>query len=156
MAGFKTVRKPKGAMKLTRRRFLHLAAGAAALPTVSGFAWAQTYPARPVRIVVPAAAGGIPDIAARLIGQWLSARVGQPFIIENRPGGGGNIGTEVVVKAAPDGHMLLLVVPNNAFNATLYDEAQLQLHPRHCARLAHSRHARGHDGASVGAGQDGA
>jgi tripartite-type tricarboxylate transporter receptor subunit TctC len=109
-------------MKLTRRRFLHLAAGAAALPAVSGFAWAQSYPMRPVRIVVPAAAGGIPDIAARLIGQWLSERLGQPFIVENRPGGGGNIGTEVIVKASPDGHMLLLVVPNNAFNATLYEK----------------------------------
>jgi tripartite-type tricarboxylate transporter receptor subunit TctC len=107
-------------MKFTRRRFLHLAASAATFPAVSGLA--QAYPMRPVRIIVPAADGGIPDITARLIGQWLSDRFGQPFIIENRPGGGGNIGTELVVKAPPDGHTLLLVVPNNAFNATLYEK----------------------------------
>ena len=86
-------------MKLPRRRFLHLAAGAAALPAVSRFAWAQTYPTRPVRIIVGFAAGGADDIVARLIGQWLSERLGQTFVVENRPGAGGNIGTEAVVRA---------------------------------------------------------
>ena len=85
-------------VKLPRRKFLHLAAGAAALPTVSRFARAQAYPSRPVRIVVPFAPGGSTDIIARLVGQWLSAGLGQPFVIENRPGAGSNIGTEVVVK----------------------------------------------------------
>ena len=96
-------------MKLPRRQFLHLAAGAAALPAVSRIAWAQAYPARPVRMIVGVAAGGATDILARLIGQWLSERLGQPFIIENRPGGGGNIGTEAVVRAPADGYTLLLV-----------------------------------------------
>src|SRR4051794_15794854 len=85
-------------MKLPRRNFLHLAAGAAALPAVSRFAWAQTYPTRPVRIIVGFPAGGGPDIIARLIGQGLSERLGQQFVIENRPGAAGNIGTEIVVK----------------------------------------------------------
>ena len=97
-------------MKLPRRTFLHLAAGAAALPAVSRIAWAQAYPSRPVRIIVAIAAGGAPDILARLMGQWLSERLGQPFVIDNRPGAGGNIGTEAVVRAPPDGYTLLLVV----------------------------------------------
>ena len=88
-------------MKLPRRAFLHLAAGAAALPTVSRFAWAQAYPSRPVRVIVPFAPAGSADITARLIGQWLSERLGQQFIIENRPGAGGNVGTEAVVRAPP-------------------------------------------------------
>ena len=96
-------------MKLPRRRFLHLAAGAAALPAVSRIARAQAYPSRPVRIIVGFAAGGATDITARLIGQWLSERLGQPFVIENRPGAGSNIGTEAVVRAPPDGYTLLLV-----------------------------------------------
>jgi tripartite-type tricarboxylate transporter receptor subunit TctC len=96
-------------MKLPRRNFLHLAAVAAALPAVSRFAWAQAYPSRPVRIIVGFAAGGSADITARLIGQWLSERLGQPFVIENRPGGGGNIGTEAVVRGSPDGYTLLLI-----------------------------------------------
>jgi tripartite-type tricarboxylate transporter receptor subunit TctC len=108
-------------MKLPRRNFLHLAAGAAALPAVSRTAWAQAHPTRPVRIVAPTAPGGAPDIIARLIGQWLSERLGQPFIIENRPGAGTNIGTEAVVRAPPDGYTLLLVSTTNAINATLYD-----------------------------------
>jgi tripartite-type tricarboxylate transporter receptor subunit TctC len=109
-------------MKLPRRQFLHLAAGAAALPTASRFAWAQTYPSRPVRLVVFFPAGGVGDILARLMGQWLSERLGQPFVIENRPGAGGNIGTEAVVRAAPDGYTLLWATSPNAINATFYDK----------------------------------
>src|SRR6516165_6662638 len=110
-------------MKLPhRRQFLHLAAGAAALPTVSRFAWAQAYPSRPVRIVASFAPAGSSDIVARLMGQWLSERLGQPFIIENRPGSGGNIGTEAVVRASPDGYTLLVIGGWNAINATLYDK----------------------------------
>jgi tripartite-type tricarboxylate transporter receptor subunit TctC len=109
-------------MKLPRRKFLHLAAGAAALPAVSRIAAAQAYPSRPVRIIVPFAAGGGIDIVARLIGQWMSERLGKQFVIENRPGGGGNIATEAVVRAAPDGYTLLTVTPANAINATLYDK----------------------------------
>src|SRR6266496_539074 len=96
-------------MKLPRRQFLHLAAGVAALPALSRIARAQTYPSRPVRIIVAFAAGGGNDIFARLMGQWLSERLGQPFVIENRPGAGGNIGTEAVVRASPDGHTLLMI-----------------------------------------------
>jgi len=108
-------------VKLPRRHFLRLAAGASALPAVSRFAWAQTYPSRPVRIIVGFAAGGPNDILARLIGQRLSQRLGQPFVVENRPGAGSNIATEAVVRAPPDGHTLLLVGSPNAINATLYD-----------------------------------
>src|SRR5262249_25381688 len=96
-----------------RRNFLHLAAGAAALPAVSRNAWAQAYPTRPVRIIVGFAAGGGYDIIARLIGQWLSERLGQPFVIENRPGAATNIATQVVVNAPPDGYTLLLIGPTN-------------------------------------------
>jgi len=109
-------------MKLPRRRFLHLAAGAATLPAVSRIAWAQAYPSRPVRIIAPTAPGGAPDILARLIGPWLSERLGQQFVVENRPGSGNNIGTEAVVRAAPDGYTLLMVSSSNAINATLYDK----------------------------------
>ena len=108
--------------KLPRRRFLHLAAGAAALPAASLIARAQAYPSRPARIVVPFAAGGATDIIARLIGQWLSERLDQQFVIENRPGAGSNIGTEVVVNASPDGYTLLLVGASSAINATLYEK----------------------------------
>src|SRR5262245_61402919 len=109
-------------MKLPRRNFLHLAAGAAALPAVSRFAWAQAYPARPVRLIVPVAPAGANDITARLIGQWLSERLGQQFVIDNRPGGGANIGTEAVVHAPADGYTLLMVGGYNAINATLYQK----------------------------------
>jgi len=105
-----------------RRQFLRLTAGAAALPVVSRIARAQAYPSRPVRIIVGQAAGSGSDIAARLLGQWLSERLGQPFVIENRPGAGGNIATEAVVRSPADGHTLLLVVSANTINATLYDK----------------------------------
>jgi tripartite-type tricarboxylate transporter receptor subunit TctC len=109
-------------MKLPRRQFLHLAAGAAALPIASRISWAQSYPSRPVRVIVGYAPGGGTDIAARLIGQWLTDRLGQPFIIENRLGAAGNIGTEAAVRSAADGDTLLLVSLANAINATLYDK----------------------------------
>src|SRR6516165_4862666 len=109
-------------MKLPRRNFLHLAAGAAALPSLSCIARAQTYPTRPVRLVVPFGSGGATDIMARLLGQWLSEQLGQQFIIENRSGAGGNIGTEAVVRAAPDGHTLLMAGNYNAWNPALYDK----------------------------------
>jgi tripartite-type tricarboxylate transporter receptor subunit TctC len=110
------------ALKFPRRQFLHLAAGAAMLSALSRFAWAQTYPSRPVRIIVGFAAGGPNDILARLMGQWLSEQLGQQFVIENRPGAGSNIATEAVVRAPPDGYTLLLVGTPNAINATLYDK----------------------------------
>jgi len=110
-------------MKLPhRRQFLHLAAGTAALPAVSSIATAQVYPSRPVRIIVPFAPGGANDITARLIGQWLSERLGQQFLIENRAGGGGNIGIEAVVRAPADGYTLLVVGSTAAINATLYEK----------------------------------
>jgi tripartite-type tricarboxylate transporter receptor subunit TctC len=109
-------------MKVPRRRLLHLAASAAALPAVSRFAWAQDYPRRPVRLIAGFAPGGGNDIVARLMGQWLSERTGQQFIIENRPGAGTNIATEAVVNAPPDGYTLLLVALSNASNASLYDK----------------------------------
>jgi tripartite-type tricarboxylate transporter receptor subunit TctC len=109
-------------MKLPRRRFLHLAAGAAALPAVSHMARAQAYPTRPVRLIVPFAAGGSADILARLLGQWLSERLGQPYLVENRPGAGTNTATEAVVKATPDGSTLLVFSSAAFINATFYDK----------------------------------
>jgi tripartite-type tricarboxylate transporter receptor subunit TctC len=109
-------------MKLPRRNFLHLAAGAATLPAVSRITWAQAYPSRPVRLIVPFVPAGASDITARLMGQWLSERLGQQFVIDNRPGGSANIGTEAVVRAPPDGYTLLLVGLTNAINATFYQK----------------------------------
>jgi tripartite-type tricarboxylate transporter receptor subunit TctC len=109
-------------MTLPRRQFLHLVAGAAALPAISVFAWAQTYPSRPVRIMVGLASGGTTDIVARLIGQWLSERLGQQFIVENRPGAGSSIAVQAVVNAPPDGYTLLLVNAANVLNAALYEK----------------------------------
>jgi tripartite-type tricarboxylate transporter receptor subunit TctC len=109
-------------MKLPRRKFLHLAAGAAALPVLPRIASALEYPTRPARIIVGYAAAGPTDITGRLVGQWLSQRLGQQFIVENRPGAGSNVGTELVVQASPDGYTLLLVTTTNAINATLYDK----------------------------------
>src|ERR1700730_9228633 len=109
-------------MKLPRRTFLHLAVGAAALPAVSRIAQAQTYPTRPVRIIVGLPAGSSSDIGARLMGQWLQERLGQPLVIENRPGAGTNIATDAVVRAPPDGYTLLLIGSTNAINATFYQK----------------------------------
>ena len=109
-------------MKLSRRSLLHLSAGAVALPALSRRARAQTYPARPIRLIIGYTPGGSADITARLTGQWLSERLGQSVIVESRPGGGTNIATEAVVRAPPDGYTLLLVAPANAINATLYDK----------------------------------
>jgi len=108
-------------MKLRRRKFLHLAASAAAFPALSRSVWAQSYPSRPVHLLVGYAAGGPLDTSARLIAQWLSEHLGQPFIVENRPGAGSNLATEMVVRAPPDGYTLLEVSASNAWNATLYD-----------------------------------
>jgi tripartite-type tricarboxylate transporter receptor subunit TctC len=108
-------------MKFPRRKFLHLAAGAAALPAVSCIAWAQTYPTRPVRMIVGFPAGGTTDMIARLMGQWLSEHLGQQFIIENRPGAASNIATEAAVRAPPDGYTFLMASSANAINATLYE-----------------------------------
>jgi tripartite-type tricarboxylate transporter receptor subunit TctC len=113
-------------MKLPRRNFLHLAARAAALPAVTRIARAQAYPSRPVRLIVGYPAGGPVDIIARLIGQWLSDRLGQQFVIENRPGAGSNIATEAVVRAPADGYTLLLTVSSNAINATLYEKLNFE------------------------------
>jgi tripartite-type tricarboxylate transporter receptor subunit TctC len=110
-------------MKLPRRKFLHLAAGAAALPAMSSFARAQTFPTRPVHIFVGVAAGGPNDTVARLLGQWLSERLGQQFVVENRTGAGGNIATEAVVRAPADGYTLLLETSSNAVNVTLYGKS---------------------------------
>jgi tripartite-type tricarboxylate transporter receptor subunit TctC len=109
-------------MNFPRRRFLQLAGGAAVLPAVSTIGAAQAYPSRPIRLIIGYTPGGSADLTARLMGQWLSERLGQPFVIENRPGGGTNIATEAVVRAPPDGYTLLLAAPANAINATLYDK----------------------------------
>src|SRR4051812_35077661 len=109
-------------MTLSRRKVLHLAAGAVALPALPHIARAQAYPTKPIRWVVPFAAGGPAEILARLFGQFMSERLGQPFIIETRPGAGGNIGTEAVVRSAPDGYTLMLVTTANAVNTSLYEK----------------------------------
>ena len=109
-------------MTLLRRQFLQLTAGAVAVPAFSRCGWAQTYPSRPVHLIAATGTGGAPDILARLIAQWLSERLEQPFVVENRPGGGTNIGTEAVVRAPADGYTLLMVAPANASNATLYEK----------------------------------
>src|SRR5262245_24314454 len=109
-------------MKLPRRNFLHLAACAAALPAVSRVAWAQAYPSRPVRVIIGFPAGTTADIIARLMGQWLSERLRQPFLIENRPGAASTIATEVVVRAPADGHTLLWITSANPINTAVYDK----------------------------------
>src|SRR6516162_9845958 len=119
--GIALVSRETHTMKLRRRKFLHLAAGAAALPAMTWLADAQTHPMRPVHVIVGFAPAGATDICARLMGQWLSDRLGQQYVTENRPGAGSNIATEAVVRAPADGYTLLLVGPPAAFNATLYE-----------------------------------
>ena len=114
-------------MKLPRRTFLRLAAGAATLPAVSSIASAQAYPSRPVRLVVGFAAGGTQDVIARVLGQWLTERLGQQILIENRPGAASNIAAEAVIKSPPDGYSLFMIGPNNAINATLYDKLNFDI-----------------------------
>jgi hypothetical protein len=144
----------RGIMKLPhRRQFLHLAAGAAALPAMARAARAQAYPARPVRIIAGFPAGAGVDFTARLIGEWLSERLGQQFIIDNRPGASGNIGTEAVVKAPADGHTLLLANPERG-QRHARREAQFQLHPRHRAGWRHHPRASGHSCTSISSGED--
>src|SRR5688572_29345006 len=109
-------------MRLPRRTFLRLTAGAVALPAISSIAGAQTYPSRPIRIIIGYTPAGSADITARLMGQWLSERLGQTVVIENRPGAGTNLATEAVVRAPADGYTLLLVAPANAINATLFEK----------------------------------
>ena len=140
--------------KFQRRQFLQLAAGAAALPLASGSASAQAYPSRPVRLVIGYTPGGSADLTARLMGQWLSERLGQSFVIENRPGGGTNIATEPVLRAAPDGYTLLLVAPANAINATLYDKLQFRFPARDRAGRGHHSIPQRRGGASLAADQD--
>jgi tripartite-type tricarboxylate transporter receptor subunit TctC len=114
-------------MKLPRRKFLHLAAGAAALPAVSSIARAQVYPSRPVRVVVGYPPGTTPDILARLMSQWLSERLGQPFVVENKPGAASNIASEAVARAPADGYTFLLITVPNAVNAALYEKLNFNL-----------------------------
>jgi tripartite-type tricarboxylate transporter receptor subunit TctC len=142
-------------MKLPRRRFLHLAAGATALPALPRIARAQAYPTRPVRLIVPLAAGGATDIVARLMGQWLSERLGQPFVIDNRPGAGGNLGTETVVNARPDGYTILMTSTTNAINATLYDKLSFNFMRDIAAGRNHQPQHSRHGGASLDSGQNG-
>jgi tripartite-type tricarboxylate transporter receptor subunit TctC len=114
-------------MNIERRRLLRLAATAVLLPTISQVARAETYPSRPVRWIVGSTPGSSPDVFARMMGQWLSERLGQPFIVENRPGAGTNVATEAVVRAPADGYTLLMVLAGNAINATLYDKLSFNL-----------------------------
>jgi tripartite-type tricarboxylate transporter receptor subunit TctC len=124
-------------MKLPRRTFLHLAAGAAALPAVSRIARAQAYPSRPVRIIIGFPAGTTADIIARLLGQWLSERLGQPFLIENRPGAASTIATEVVVRAPADGHTLLWITPANPISTAVYDKLNYDFLRGHSSDRGH-------------------
>src|SRR5262245_1830601 len=140
-------------MKLPRRTFLHLAAAAAALPVVSGIVLAQTYPARPVRLIVPFGPAGATDITARLIGQWLSERLGQQFVIENRPGAGSNVGTEAVVRAAPDGYTRPLRRAERDQRNALR-QAQFQFRRRYRTDRTHRPLSLYHGGESFGSCQD--
>ena len=141
-------------MNGSRRRFLRLAAGAVAMPAVSSKAWSQAYPSRPVRFIVGFPAGNAPDIIARLIGQMLSERLGQQFVIENRPGAASNIATEVALSAPPDGYTIQMIVLTNVFNADALSASQVQFHARHRAGRRHRRCALPHRGQSVAAGED--
>ena len=141
-------------MNLPRRHFLHLAAGAVALPALSRSAFAQSYPTKPVRLVVQVPGGSAPDIIARVIGQWLSERLGQPIVIDNRPGASGNIATESVVRATPDGYTLLFCMSANAINASLFDNLRFVFMRDTEPVALIGRIPAGHGIASVGAGED--
>jgi tripartite-type tricarboxylate transporter receptor subunit TctC len=140
-------------MKLGRRQFLKSAAMATALPAVSQIAWGQAYPARPLRIICGFPGGSSSDIVARIVGQWLSERLRQPVIVDNRPGAGGNIAVEAVVNAAADGYTLLMTGPNNAVNATLYDNLKFNF-IRHRAGGGHHERAARDGGQPVGPGAE--
>ena len=143
-------------MQLPRRRFLHFAAGAAALPALPRIAHADAYPSRPVRMLVGSTPGAAPDVVARLFGQWLAERLGQPFVIENRPAGGGNLAAEPVVRAPPDGYMLLVFSASNAIDTTLLDTLNFDLGARHRAGRRHDRSADAALGQPVVPGQNAA
>jgi Tripartite tricarboxylate transporter family receptor len=150
-----TVSDHAGAMKLPHRRtFLHLAACVAALPVASRIGRAQAYPTRPARLIIGIVPGSGPDIVGRLLGQWLSDRLGQPFVIENRPGAGTNIATEAVVRAPADGYTLLLVTGANASKRDALRQAQLQFHPRHRAGGEHQPRDFCLGGQSIISGED--
>jgi hypothetical protein len=143
------------AMNLARRGFLYLLGCGAALPTLSPIARAQAYPSHPVRLIVGFTPGGPTDIFARLIGQWLSERFGQPFVVENRPGAGSTIGIEAVVNAPPDGYTLAVISTSAAVSASFYQHLNFQSDPRHCAGFRHCARALGDGGPSVSSGHDG-
>ena len=142
-------------MKLPRRHFLHLAAGAAALPAMPRIALAETYPSRPVHLIVGFPAGGLTDILARLLSPWLSERLGQQFIVEDQPGAGTNIATETVVRALPDGYTFLMATSTNAINATLYDNLKFNFIRDTTPVAKHRPYAARHGGQSVVSGQYG-
>ena len=133
-------------MNLPRRTFLHLAGGAAALPAASRLAWAQAYPARPVRLLIGFSAGGLGDIVARLMGQWLSDRLGQQFVVETRPGAASNIAADALVRSAPDGYMLLMSSTGEYDQHGDLRQPGFQFHPRHHAHRGNHRHASRDDG----------
>ena len=140
-------------MKQPRRQFLRLAAGALALPGFFHTVWAQAYPTRPVRLLVPSPPGGLADTLARLMGEWLAGRLRQPFVVENRSGAGNNIAAEAVANVAPDGHTLLITNPAHFLNGR---KTQLQFRPRHCASRGTSARSQCHGGAPIRTGQIGA
>jgi hypothetical protein len=131
-------------MKLPRRKFLHLAAGVAALPFVPLVATAQAYPSRPVRIIVTFAAGSANDVHGRLFGQWLAERLGQPFVVDNRPGGGGNLGVAEAVRSPPDGYTLFVISISHAVNADLYDKLPYSIVGRRAVQVADRHHHGAH------------
>ena len=141
-------------MKLPRRQFLHLAAGAVGLPATSHLAWAQSYPARPVRLIVQVPAGSAPDIIARVMADWLSERLGQQFVIDNRPGASGNIATEAVIRAPADGYSLLLAMSANAINACALRQSSLQFCSRRGPGGEHRKNSLGRGDQSVASNED--